>query len=158
MSTPAKARVAALICTLFIGWPAVHRIVVAIYHTNAWQLGGFAMYATPPARTRISIVEKPGSQETIPFESALLAVLVEQRRLYSIRRSVLGLLLPPDALAEAYFQARPDVDHIEVVITRDMLGATTAQIERREIIYVYDRRPARVSRAPSASIAPGGSG
>ncbi len=30
LSTPAKARVAALICTLFICWPAVHRVVVAI--------------------------------------------------------------------------------------------------------------------------------
>ena len=158
MSTPAKARVAVLICALFIVWPAVHRVGVAIYATNAWQLGGFAMYATPPARTRVSIVERPGIQETILLESALPAALVEQRRLYRIRRSVLGLLLPPDALAEAYFRARPDVDHIEVVITRDMLSASTARIERREMIYVYDRRPARVSRARSASTAPGGNG
>jgi hypothetical protein len=128
-------------------WPAVHRVVVAIYATNAWKLGGFAMYATPPARSRVSIVEKPGSQEAIPIEGTVLTALMEQRRLYSVRRGVLGLLLPPDALAEAYFQARPDVDHFEVVITRDMLSARTARMERREMIYEYDRPSARVSRA-----------
>ena len=143
MSTPAKARVAALLCLLFIVWPAVHRVGVAVYNINAWRLGGFAMYATPPARTAVSILERRGSQETILLESDLPAALAEQRRLYRIRRSVLGLLLPPDALAEAYFRARPDVDHIEVVITRDMLNASTARIERRKSIYLYDRPPAR---------------
>ena len=147
MNTPAKARVAVLICALFIVWPAVHRVVVAIYDTNAWQLGGFAMYATPPARMSISIVEKLGRRETIWPESAQSAALVEQRRSYRIRRSVLGLLLPPDTLAEAYFQARPEVDHIDVVIVREMLSARTARIERRETSYVYDRSPARASRA-----------
>ena len=142
MSTPAKTRVAVLICALFMVWPAVHRVVVAVYNTNAWKLGGFAMYATPPARTSVSTVEKRGSQQTILLDSALPPTLVQQRRLYNIRRSVLGLLLPPDALAEAYFEARLDVDHIEVVITREMLSASTARIERRESIYVYDRPPA----------------
>ena len=110
------------------------------------------MYATPPARTRVFVVEKRGSQETILPDSDLPAALVQQRRLYNIRRSVLGSLLPPDALAEAYFQARPDVDHIEVVIAREMLSASTARMERRESIYVYDRPPARVSRARNASM------
>ena len=55
------------------------------------------------------------------------------------RRSVLGLLLPPEALANAYFQARPDVDQIEILITRDLLSASTARIEHREITYPYDR-------------------
>ncbi len=141
-----------LICALFIVWPAVHRGVVASYATNAWQLGGFAMYATPPARTSISIVEKRGSRTTIWPETAQPAALVEQRRSYSIRRGVLGRLLPPDALAEAYFQARPEVDHIDVVIVREMLSASTARMERRESIYVYDRPPARVSRARNASM------
>jgi hypothetical protein len=135
-----------VICLLYIVWPAVHRVVVAVYDTNAWQLGGFAMYATPPARTRVSIFEKRGGQKTL-FEDDLPAALAEQRRLYTIRRGVLGSLLPPDALAEPYFQARPDVDHIEVVITRETLSASTARIERREIVYEYDRRPAHVSRA-----------
>ena len=139
MNTPAKARVAVLICALFIVWPAVHRVVVAIYATNAWQLGGFAMYATPPARTAISIVEKHGNRQTIWLEGAQPAALVEQRRRYLTRRAVLGRLLPPDALAEAYFQARPQVDHIDVVIKREMLRASTARIERREDTYVYDR-------------------
>jgi len=96
------------------------------------------MYATPPARARISIFEKRGSQKTL-LEGDLPAALAEQHRLYRIRRSVLGLLLPPDALVEAYFQARPEVDHIEVVITREMLSASTARMERREITYEYDR-------------------
>ncbi len=135
-------------------WPAVHRVVVAVYGTNAWRLGGFAMYATPPARTRVSMIEKRGSQKTILPDSALPATLVQQRRLYTVRRSVLGSLLPPDALARAYFEARPDVDHIEVVITREMLSASTARIERRERSYVYHRSPARVSRARNAF--PGG--
>jgi hypothetical protein len=129
--------VAVLICAVFIGWPAVHRVVVAVYETNAWKLAGFAMYATPPARNRVSIVEKRGGRETILMESALPAALLEQRQLYRLRRSVLGLLLPPDALAEAYFRARPDVGHIEVVITRDMLSASTARMERRETVYAY---------------------
>ncbi len=150
MSTAAKARVAALICALFIVWPAVHRVGVAIYDTNAWKLGGFAMYATPPARTRISIFEKGGGQKVL-FEGDLPTALVEQRRLYSIRRSVLGALLPPDALAQAYFQARPNVDHIQVKITRETLSASTARIERREIAYEYDRSSARVSRVQSPS-------
>ena len=88
MSTPAKARVAVLICVLFIVWPAIHRRVVTVYETNAWKLGGFAMYATPPARTGISIVEKPGRQETILLESDMPSGLVEQRRLYFVRRCV----------------------------------------------------------------------
>ena len=138
MSTPAKARVAALICALYLGWPAIHRVVVAIYDTNAWQLGGFAMYATPPARTRVSVFEGRGDQKTL-VESDLPAALVEQRRRYGIRRSVLGSLLPPDALAEAYFRARPEENHVEVVITREMLSASTARIEGRNAVYEYDR-------------------
>jgi hypothetical protein len=138
LSTPAKARVAALICLLFVGWPAVHRAVVAIYDTNAWQLGGFAMYATPPARTHVSVFEKHGGHET-RFEGELSTAWVDQRRHYTVRRAILGSLLPPDALAEAYFQARSDVDQIEVVITREMLSATTARIERRETGYRYGR-------------------
>ena len=142
MSTPAKARVAALICLLFIVWPAVHRVVVAKYATNAWKLGGFAMYATPPARMRTSVFEVRGGQKVL-LESGLPTTLLEQRRLYGIRRAVLGSLLAPDALAQAYFQVRPDVDHIEVEITRDMLDAKTARIERRVVVYEYDRPPAR---------------
>ena len=52
---------------------------------------------------------------------------MEQRRSYSIRRGVLGRLLPLDILAEVYFQARPDVDHIQVVIVSEMLSASTAR-------------------------------
>ena len=138
MSTPAKARVAALICLVFMVWPAVQRAVVAIYDTNAWQLGGFAMYATPPARTRVSMFEMRGRQKT-RFEGDLPSALDEQQRLYTVRRAILGSLLPPDALAEAYFQARPDVDHVEVVITREMLDVSSALIDRREVVYPYDR-------------------
>jgi len=116
--------------------------MVAVYDTNAWRLGGFAMYATPPARTRVAIIEKRGIQEVVPLDSALPATLVRERRLYSIRRGSLGSLLRPDALAEAYFKARPDVDHIEVVIIREMLSASTSRIERRESSYLYDRPPA----------------
>ena len=140
MSTPAKARVAALICALFVVWPAVHRVVVAMYDTNAWQLGGFAMYATPPARTRISIFQKHDRGKNL-LAGELPAALAEQRRLSTIRRSVLGSLLPPDALADALFLVRPDVDDIEVVITREMLSASTARIERREIVDEYERDP-----------------
>ena len=139
MSTPAKARFAAVICALFAAWPAVHRVVVATYDTNAWRLGGFAMYATPPARTRVSIIEKRGSRQTILSESTLPAAFLEQRRRYGVRRSVLGELAPPDALARAYLRARPDAGPIQVVITREMLSASTARIERRENSYVYDR-------------------
>jgi hypothetical protein len=147
LSTPTKARVAALICVLFIVWPGIHRGLVAGYDMNAWKLGGFAMYATPPARTGIFIVEvaKVGSQQKTLADRDLPSWLVQQRRLYSIRRSVLGLLLPPDALAEAYFRARPDVDQIEVVIAREMLSASTALMERQETVYGYDRPPDRTS-------------
>ena len=153
MSTLTKSRIAALICLLYIAWPALHRVVVASYATNAWQLGGFAMYATPPARTRVSVFEKRGSEKTL-FQGGLPSALVEKQRLYGIRRSVLGSLLPPAALADAYFQVLPDVDHIEVVITREMLSAATARIEGRDIIYQYDRRPARLSRVRGPSTPP----
>ena len=140
MTTSAKTRIAATICALFMVWPAVHRALTAIYDTNAWRLGGFAMYATPPGSTHVSIAEIHGSRKTFRSDDALPDALVKQRRLYSLRRSALGSLLPPDALAEAYFQARPDVDQLEVVITREMLSASTARIERRETVYRYDRR------------------
>ena len=139
MSTHAKSRVAVFVCLLFVVWPAVHRVVVAIYETNAWRLGGFAMYATPPAKTAITVVEKRGGQQTIVPESDLPAALLEHRRSYGIRRSVLGLLLPPDDLAAAYFRARPDADRIEVMITREMLSASTARIERRQSSYQFDQ-------------------
>jgi hypothetical protein len=145
LSTPTKARVAALICVLFIVWPGIHRGLVAGYDTNAWKLGGFAMYATPPARTGVFIVEKVGSQQKTLADRDLPSWLVQQRRLYSIRRSVLGLLLPPDALAEAYFRARPDVDQIEVVIAREMLSASTALMERQETVYRFGRPLDRAS-------------
>lgn len=120
-------------------WPAVHRVVVASYDTNAWRLGGFAMYATPPARTRVSIVENLESHPTIVADSDLPAALLEQKRRYTMRRSVLGSLLPPDDLAAAFLAARPDVDQIEVVITRELLSASTARIERRQSRYRFDR-------------------
>jgi hypothetical protein len=126
-------------------WPAVHRAIVAIYDTNAWRLGGFAMYATPPARTRVSIFEKRGGEKKL-LEDNLPAALQAQRRLYVVRRGALGSLLPPDALAEAFFQTLTGVDRIEVVITREILSASTARIERREIVYEYDRPPAGKER------------
>ena len=142
MSTQSKARIAALICALFIIWPAVHRVVVTVYGTNAWKLGGFAMYATPPARTRVAIFDKRDPQKNL-LAGELPAGLMRQRLLYVIRRGVLGALLPPDELASAFFQSRPGVQHIGVVITREMLSATTARIERREKVYEYVRRSAR---------------
>ena len=155
MSTSAKARLAALILVLFAVWPAIHRVVVATYDTNAWRLGGFAMYATPPARSRVTIVEQHGSRKLIVLESALPSALVEQQRRYGIRRGVLGLLLPPDALAEAYLLARPDVDHIEVVIARQMLSASTARIEHEESVYAYHRPGAtRPKPGPKPSASP----
>ncbi len=147
MSTPTKARVAALICALFVVWPGVHRAIVAIYDTNAWQLGGFAMYATPPARTAIIIVETRDGQQTIVSTSDQPAELLEQRQRFAIRRGVLGRMLPPDALAEAYFDALPEAEHIEVLIRREILSASTARIERNEVIHVYDRPIASESRA-----------
>jgi hypothetical protein len=151
LSTSAKSRVAVFICLLFVVWPAVHRVVVAIYDTNAWKLGGFAMYATPPARTGISIVERLGDQQTILSDSHLPAALLEQRQSYSIRRGVLGLLLPPDDLAVAYFRARPDVDQIEVTITREMLSASTARIEGRHSSYLFDRNRSGSGKSFSTS-------
>lgn len=126
------------ICLLYLVWPAVHRLVVEVYHTNAWQLGGFAMYATPPARTNVAIFEKRSREGTL-IKRELSSALAMQRRLYEIRRSILGELLPPDALAEAYFEARPNVRYLEVVITREMLDVSSALIDRREVVYPYDR-------------------
>ena len=151
MSTPDKARVAASICLLFMSWPAVHRVVVSIYDTNAWRLGGYAMYATPPARTGISIVETRGGRRAIVLDGDLPAALLEQRRSYSVRRSVLGMLASPDDLAAAYFRARPDVDQIEVVIARDMLSASTARIERRRTSHLFDRDRSGSGKALSTS-------
>jgi hypothetical protein len=116
--------------------------VVSTYDTNAWKLGGYAMYATPPARTRVVIFERRGSQK-IRIEGDLPDTLVEERLLYGVTRGVLGSLWPPDALAQAYFQARPEMDHLEVEITREMVSASTARIERREFVYKYDRSPVR---------------
>ncbi len=99
------------------------------------------MYATPPARTRVAIYEKRDLQKNL-LAGELPAALMQQRLLYVMRRRVLGAMLPPDELASTFFQARPDVLHIYVVITREMLSATTARIERREQFYEYDRRPA----------------
>jgi hypothetical protein len=56
-----------------------------------------------------------------------------------MRRAVLGAPLPPDALAQAYFRERLDVDHIEVEITREMLDASTARIESQQFVYPYER-------------------
>jgi len=147
LSTPTKARLAALICAFFAVWPGAHRVIVAIYDTNAWRLGGFAMYATPPARTAIIIVETRDGQQTILSTSDQPAGLLEKRQRFAIRRGVLGRMLPPDALAEAYFDALPEAEHIEVVIRREILSASTARIERSEVIYVYDRPIASESRA-----------
>ena len=147
MSTLAKTRVAVLICALFMVWPAIHRVLAAVYDTNAWRLGGFAMYATPPGATHVSIAEKHGSRSTIRSNSALPDALVKERRLYSLRRSAMGSLLPPDALAKAYFRAHPDVAEIEVVITRKILNASSARIENRETLYGFDRRPGEGSSA-----------
>jgi hypothetical protein len=151
LSTPAKARVAVLICSLFMLWPAVHRIVVAVYDINAWRLGGFAMYATPPARTGISIIETRGDQQSIVADGDLPAALVKQRVRYSVRRSVLGSLLPPDDLAAAYFRARPTVAEIEVRVTRQILSSSTARIEGRERSYRFDRHSSGTGKTSSTS-------
>ena len=142
MSTQARAQIAVLICALFIIWPAVHHVVVTAYGANAWKLGGFAMYATPPARTHVAIYRKSDRQKNL-LAGELPAALTQQRLLYFVRRGVLGALLPPDELAMSFFQALPGMQHIEVVVTREMLGARTARIERREQVYKYDRRSTR---------------
>ena len=139
MSTRIKARVAAAICLLFLLWPAIHRVVVAVYGSSAWRLGGFAMYATPPARTRVSIVEKRGNKQVFRPDSDLPAAVRDLRRRFASRRGVLGSLAPPDSLAAAYLEALPDLDQIEVVIDRDMLNVSTALIERQQTRYRFDR-------------------
>ena len=139
MTTPSKARVAVLICATFMVWPAIHRGIAAAYDTNAWKLGGFAMYATPPARNRVVIVEKIDRYNATLPDNSLTAELLEERNRYLNRRSVLGSLLSPDALAKTYFDSRPGAKKIEVRITRQMLDASTARIESRTSVYAYDR-------------------
>lgn len=140
LSTPAKTRIAVLICAFFIVWPGLHRIVVAAYDINPWRFGGFAMYATPPARLHVAIIERlPEARARILSEREMSATVLAQQQWFQLRRSSLGSLLSPADLAAAYFAAGPGVDEIEIVIIREMLSAASARIERQEFRYPFQR-------------------
>jgi hypothetical protein len=135
--SPARTRLVAAILGLVALWPLVHRCLVARFDWNPWKLGGFAMYAARPIAVAALFEAKGGHLQTVD-ESALPAdvrgVLAEFRS----ERQTWGRLRRPDDVARAVFAARPELEHLLVVVQRLDLD-DSAHVASEKSSYLYDR-------------------
>ena len=104
-------------------WPLIHLVLVARYEVDAWELFGWAMYARPAARVQVRVdVELEGARSPLRAMGETRQAI----RDYARRRTALGRLAPPDALARSVLESRPDVEAVWIVLRRIELDRRTA--------------------------------
>lgn len=131
-----RSRWFAALVLLVALWPLAQRALVVRYGSDPWRLGGFAMYATYQS-TQVALFRvEPGGlrlvdESTLP--GAARGELVRFRRM----RSALGRLASPDAAVRAVHDARPELEHLVVVVQRLWLDPATARVASEKQVLPY---------------------
>lgn len=136
--SPARTRLVAAILGMAALWPLVHRGLVARFDWNPWKLGGFAMYAARPIALAALFEAKGGHLQTVD-ESALPAGARGALAEFRSERQTWGQLRRPDDVARAVFAARPELEHLLVVVQRLELD-DTGHVASEKTSYLYDRQ------------------
>jgi hypothetical protein len=106
-------------------WPLVHLVLVARYEVDPWELFGWAMYAQPAARVQVRVdVERDGVRSPLRAMGATRQAI----RDYARRRTALGRLAPPDALAQSVLESRSEAEAVWIVLRRIELDRRTAHL------------------------------
>ena len=144
-----RQRIAIGLLVFVAAWPLAHRALVARFDVNPWKLSGFAMYttATPPVLV-VLMVEDPTPPAALrPLdEVGLPADTRDAIDAFRRDRHALGRLVSPDTAAQSVLHARPDLDHVLVVVQRMWLDPSTASMDSEKQNYLYDRTAIRDRR------------
>jgi hypothetical protein len=128
-------------------WPIAHAGMVARFGIDPWELFGWSMYATPPARVQIRVdVERGG--ETKPLRA--MGNLRRQVRDFARRRTALGSLAPTESLARTILETDPTIDATTISIREIRLDPVTTRLVSRDEAHRHEREPDD-SRTPARS-------
>jgi len=130
---------------LFTLWPLVHFGLVRALDLNPWKWFGLAMYTVPRDRYDAHAFSLPGRERIglAGLEPARAQRLLESYAAFVRRRDQLRGAARPDAFARALFDARPELETIEITVQRIGLERESAMVveEARSEPYVYRRQP-----------------
>jgi hypothetical protein len=120
-------------------WPLAHRALVALWGIHPWKLSSWAMYASPVPPSLTLVLVPEGRHWTPLDEAALPASARSVLRDFRRDRTALGWLRPPSDVAEAVFEADPDLEALVVAIQRFELDHESARITSVKDQYTYVR-------------------
>lgn len=140
MTLKTKQRVVLVWLVIFGLWPILHYGLVQHYHLSPWRFFGWAMYCLPkqPVDVDIQVVTDDGSRQ-LRMQPQDRALLRREVREFERLREMWGKLLPPDDLAEFFFDRFPAIVAIEVRLEQLVLDRKTALLVGREYQYDYRR-------------------
>ncbi len=119
-------------------WPLAHRGVVVAIDANPWKLGGFAMYTS--YQTSLAALFRPTDRGLAHIDEETLGREVRLAlQDFRARRSVLGTLVRPDALARAVHAGHPEHENLVVVVQRMWLDPATSRIQSEKETFLYAR-------------------
>lgn len=138
MSTRALERTIALILVAVAAWPIAHRVLVARFEVDPWELFGWGMYATPSPQVQVRLEQLYEGRSLIVRPSdATLKVLNE----FAQRRTRLGRFVSLDSTAEEILALEPQMEGVALLVRRWSLDQETARFGYTETRHEYRREP-----------------
>lgn len=142
MTARGKARLIGTVVLAIAVWPIAHRLLVVRMDVNPWKLYGFAMYCTPH-EVVVDVIDRSSGAPRRLDPAAFPPPLRESHQRFEARRSVLGRLAAPDALAADAFAALPELRALTVAVSIFSLEPGQASITRRTQLYPFARGAAQ---------------
>jgi len=131
-----RSRWFAALVLLVALWPLAQRALVLRTGSDPWRLGGFAMYATYQSTQVAFFRVEPGGLRLVDESTlggAARAEILRFRRM----RSALGRMASPDAAVRALVAARPELEHVVVVVQRLWLDPATGRVASEKQVLPY---------------------
>ena len=139
MSLALRKRVLGIALLVLTVWPVVQIASTELFETSPWKFAAWGMYSLPDSRPGVRIeVEAVGRFEKRPWEEVGMDLAPLVRR-FQFLRDYLGLLVQPDALAEAILERHPEWPAITIVVQDLFLEPETALITSVDRRIVYRR-------------------
>ncbi len=159
MSGATRQRLMRWIVAGVLLWPIPHRVLVETWEVDPWELFGWAMYSEPAARVQVRVDRLRGDRRE-PLRA--MGELRDAIRGFAQRRTILGKLASPDALAGRVLAADPEADGLVVVMRRIRLDPRSRMLVTEEVSVAYarggDGRPSRLEDGAGAPTNQSGEG
>ena len=137
-STKQKIVYGALIA--LTAWPAVHVGLAKAFDLSPWKLAGWGMYAAPRLGSLgMEVFYREKGDERMQQLTAPSAAERGAATVFLERHRWLRRLARPDRFAGMILDARPLVEHVQIVVFRPDMERDTAMIVMRRQEYDYDR-------------------